>query len=127
MSDWKNNLLKLIAGAFLFIGWTAVVKFIEPTDAAILVVAIQSALTGIGIIHLRTGTKDDILNNIIKLVAAGGLMGLMGFLVYENLANSSMLLADIGAALISLGIISSKVSEPKTPIVEKPADPPQQQ
>lgn len=122
MSDWKNNLLKLIAGAALFCGWAALVKFIDPKDAPVLVLAIQSALTGIGIIHLRAGDKSDIINNIIKLVAAGGLMGLMGFLVFQNLASSEMLLADIGAALVSLGIIgASSVPSLASKPVEVPA------
>jgi len=128
MSDWKNNLLKLIAGAFLFGGWAILVKFMDPKDAPILVLAIQSALTSIGIIHIRSGNKSDILNNIVKLVAAGGLMGLMGFLVFQGLANTEMLLADIGAALVSLGIIGASVipSPQKAPEIKTEPEQPQQ-
>ncbi len=106
--EWKNNLLKLIAGSILFIAWTAIVQMFMPTGAEILVLGIQSALTGIGIIQLRSGNASDIINNIIKMVAGGGLMGIMGYLVYMKLASPDLLVADIGAALVSLGIIASK-------------------
>lgn len=117
-AEWKNNLLKLVAGGVLFIGLTAAVKFMAPSEAQFLVATIQSALTGIGVIHITNGDREDIANNVIKMIAGAGLIAIIGFLVYYGLASSSILIADIGAALVAMGIITStgasKVAEPTT-------------
>ena len=112
MTHWKVNLIKALLGGAIFAAWSWLVVSKLSQSGEVLSAALQSALATIGYSHLLT-TEDDARNITVKIAALAGLLGFMGYLVYQSVISADVLVANFGALLLGFGIIQQS-SSPKS-------------